>query len=246
MKDFSHPLFDEFYYFDRLISTNQKALKLINDKSAYGNFLVLSRIQSGGIGRNRNRWFSPDGGLWLTSALYGLAVSSNLTLFTANSIHKALVELFPVLEKDLKIKWPNDIYFDDHKLCGILSSHLQKEKYHLLGIGLNSNICELPEEMTDIAISLKNILNIEIDNKQVISRIFDHIANDLPKFIEGDLDIEYFNKHSLLHGKEILLDTDFEQFSGTCKGINKSGAVLIELKSGMIQPFYAGSIISWN
>ena len=55
-----------------------------------------------------------------------------------------------------------------------------------------------------------------------------------------------FNKYSLLKGKNLILDTDFDQFSGLCKGINNSGAILIELKPGMIQPFYAGSIVYWS
>ena len=246
MKDFQHKLFDEVHYFEKVRSTNIKAQKLIKDASVYGNLLVISRIQSGGIGRNRNRWFSPNGGLWMTAALYGLSVASNLTIFTGICIHKTIIKLFPKLVADLKIKWPNDIYLGDRKLCGILSSKLQNEKYHLLGIGLNSNVCELPEEMVDIAVSLKQYLNIDVDNKMLAAELFDLFAQDLPQFIEGNLDTKYFNQYSLLTNKNIILDTDFDQFSGLYKGINKSGAILIELKPGMIQPFYAGSVISWE
>ena len=99
MKDFQHPLFDEIYYFDKIESTNLKAKKMIKDGTARGNFLVVSRIQAGGIGRNRNLWFSPDGGIWMTVSLYGLAVSSNFTIFTGICIHKALTELSPETKK---------------------------------------------------------------------------------------------------------------------------------------------------
>jgi BirA family biotin operon repressor/biotin-[acetyl-CoA-carboxylase] ligase len=246
MKDFQHPLFDEIYCFDKIESTNLKAKKLIRTGEARGNFLVISRIQSGGIGRNRNLWFSPDGGIWMSVGLYGLTVSSNLTIFTGICIHKALTELFPEIKSNLKIKWPNDIYLNNKKLCGILSSNLQAEKYHLLGIGLNSNVCEIPLELKDIAISLRKELDYNIDNKVLVSKIFNNFASDLPDFIEGKLDVKYYNEHSLLKGRNIELDTDFDKFSGIAKGINKSGALLIELKPGMIQPFYAGTVISWN
>ena len=246
MKDFQHLLFDEIYYFDKIESTNLKAKKLIKDGTARGNFLVISRIQSGGIGRNRNRWTSPDGGIWMTVGLYGLSVESSLTIFASICIHKALTELLPEIKSNLKIKWPNDIYLNNKKLCGILSSNLQAEKYHLLGIGLNSNVCEIPLELDDIAISLRKELDHDIDNKVLVTKIFDNFATDLPDFIEEKLDVRYYSEHSLLKGRSIELDTDFDKFNGIAKGINKSGALLIELKPGMIQPFYAGTVISWK
>ncbi len=246
MKDFQHPLFDEIYSFDKIESTNLKAKKLIKTGEARGNFLVISRTQSGGIGRNRNLWFSPDGGIWMTVCLYGLIVSSNFTIFTGICIHKAITELFPEIKSNLKIKWPNDIFLNNKKLCGILSSNLQAEKYHLLGIGLNSNVCEIPLELKDIAISLRKELDHNIDNKVLVTKIFNNFASNLPDFIEGKLDMKYYNEHSLLKGRTIELDTDFDKFSGIAKGINKSGALLIELKPGMIQPFYAGTVISWT
>jgi len=58
--------------------------------------------------------------------------------------------------------------------------------------------------------------------------------------------VKYFNQHSLLKGHQIELNTDFDIFRGKAKGIDKNGALLIELKPGMIQPFYAGSVISWT
>ena len=100
MKDFQHPLFDEIYSFDKIESTNLKAKKLIKTGEARGNFLVISRIQSGGIGRNRNLWISPDGGIWMSVGLYGLTVSSNLTIFTGICIHKAITELFPEIKSN--------------------------------------------------------------------------------------------------------------------------------------------------
>ena len=246
MKTFQHPIFDEVYFYEKLNSTSKQATKLIEDQTGQGNFLIIANEQTGGIGRNQNHWSSPLGGIWMTAALYGLSVSSNLTIFTGISIHKALCELFPAIHENLKIKWPNDIYLKDKKLVGILASHNQAEKYHLLGIGLNSNVENIPEEISETAISLSQFLQQEIENEKLITKIFDNFASELPEFIEGNLDIKYFNQHSLLEGKEILLDTDFDQFEGICKGINKSGAILIELKSGMIQPFYSGTIINWT
>ncbi|MCK4653014.1 MAG: biotin--[acetyl-CoA-carboxylase] ligase [Candidatus Cloacimonetes bacterium] len=246
MKNFKHKLFDEVLYFENPDSTTRKANELIKSKEAHGNFLVIAREQSAGIGRKKNFWFSPKDGIWMTAALYGLSVESNLTIFTGICIHKSLSKLFPEIEGNLKLKWPNDIFLNNKKLCGILSSHLSANKYHLLGIGINTSIDEFPQELTDIATSLKKELNSEINNLTILNTLFDIFAEDLPDFIEGNIDIKYFKRNSFLLNKTVELDTDFDKFSGISHGINKQGALLLELKEGMIQPFYAGTVVSWT
>ncbi len=246
MKNFQHPLFDEIYFYDKLISTSKQAEKMIREQTAQGNFLIIANEQSGGLGRNKNGWYSPPGGIWFTAALYGLSVPASLTIFTGICLHKAICEVFPLLQNRLQIKWPNDIYLDQRKLGGILSNQLENAKYHLLGIGINSNNLDFPDDLKETAISLKKILSCESDNKEIICKFFDIFAAELPDFIEGNFDLKYFNEHSFLKNKEITLDTDYNRFSGKCKGLNKNGAILIELKPGMIQPFYAGTVVDWS
>jgi len=244
--DFSHPLFDEIYQYQKLISTSKQAIKMIKDQSVNGNFLIISDEQTGGKGRGENLWFSPSGGIWLTTGLYGLTINSNMTIFTGICIHKALCRSFPELKDDLKIKWPNDVFFKNKKLCGILSQYISSTKYHLIGMGINTNIETLPQEISESAVSLFQILNIQIDNFKLIQEIFDEFTTNLPQMIENGFDLKYYKIHSFLKGKEIILNTDFDKFFGTCKGISKDGAILIELKPGMIQPFYAGTVIDWK
>ena len=246
MDSFKHILFDEIYTFDNINSTMAKSLKLIKEQQANGNFLVVSKTQSSGKGRNKNGWFSADGGIYMSANFYGLIVESNLTLFVGNCIHKAIVDCFPCLKEDLQIKWPNDIYLENKKICGILSSHQPKHRYHSIGIGLNTNIDEFPQELEKTATSLLNSLHYQIDNKEITQKIFDYFSSDFPKYIEDGLEYKYFNDNSFLANKYIVLDTDFAQYEGKCIGINSKGALLIKLKSGMIQPFYAGSVVSWK
>ena len=246
MKNFKHPLFDEVLYFNKLGSTSSKAERLINSNTAQGNFLCLAGEQSSGKGRGKNSWLSPIGGLWLTAALYGFDFKSNITIFTGICIHKTLSELFPAIAEKLKIKWPNDIYLNDKKICGILSNNLNSKKYHLIGIGMNTNVTGLDETLAPNATSLQIELGKGVDIENILTSIFDNFASALPDFVEGELDVKYFNQHSLLKGLQIELDTDYDIFRGKAKGIDKNGALLIELKPSMIQPFYVGSVISWT
>ncbi len=237
-------LFDEVYSYNKVPSSMSTAQKMIQNGDVKGNFLVVVNEQTGGKGRIKNKWFSPDGGLWFTMALYGLPLDSSLTLFTGVIIHKTIVDLFPELEGSVKIKWPNDIYIDNRKVCGILTSHLGHKNYFLVGIGIDSNVHEFPEELQDIATSLSIALDTDIDHDLFLEKLFELYAEELPEFIENRLKeyLEYYRYQSYLTGKEIVLSTEFDKFKGKVQGINSKGALLLELEQGMIQPFYSGSV----
>jgi BirA family transcriptional regulator, biotin operon repressor / biotin---[acetyl-CoA-carboxylase] ligase len=247
MKNFEHPFFDQIFYFNTINSTQKKAEHLIRTETANGNFLILSKEQTGGIGRKDNYWFAPPGGIWATSAIYSIPFKSGVTLFTGICVHKAILEycsndLGISSFSDLTIKWPNDIYWQDRKLCGILSSYMDHYKYHTIGIGINTNNTALPDQIKDLAVSLKGILNKEIDNEILLKKIFDRFSQDFPQFIEQELDVEYYQKNSFLRFKKVTVDTEFDKFTGEALGINSKGALLVKLGSGMIQPFYSGTI----
>jgi BirA family biotin operon repressor/biotin-[acetyl-CoA-carboxylase] ligase len=241
MPNFEHSFYDEIYTYNSLNSTNKHAEKLIKQRSAVGNFLILANKQTGGRGRRSNRWFSPAGGLWFSVALYGININSSLSLYAGICAHKVLQEMFP--ELDFKLKWPNDVYCNGKKVGGILTQYLANYKYHIVGIGLNTNLDELEEEITNLATSLQMETEKKIDNAAILTMFSDIFAMNLPELMEtGKLDAAYFNQFSLLKNKKITLDTDFDKFSGISKGINKRGAILLEIAPAMVQPFYAGTI----
>ncbi|HCX73234.1 MAG TPA: biotin--[acetyl-CoA-carboxylase] ligase [Candidatus Cloacimonas sp.] len=241
MPNFEHSFYDEIYTYSSLNSTNKQAEKLIKQRSAVGNFLILANEQTGGRGRRSNRWFSPVGGLWFSVGLYSLNVNSSLSVYAGICMHKVLQDMFP--EQEFKLKWPNDLYCNGKKVGGILTQYLDKYKYHIVGIGLNTNFTDLEEEITDLATTLRRETAKEIDNTTILTKFSDIFAMNLPELMEtGKLDAAYFNQFSLLKNKKITLDTDFDKFTGVSKGINKKGAILLEIAPAMVQPFYAGTI----
>lgn len=241
MQNLEHSFFDEIYNYNSLNSTNKEAEKLIKQRSAAGNFLIIANKQTGGKGRRTNSWFSPEGGLWFSIALYGMTINSSLSIYAGICMHKVLTQMFP--KQQFKLKWPNDIFVNNKKVAGILTQYLEKFKYHIVGVGLNSNIDSFEENLQRIATSLKLQTDQKVDNKMILTKFSDLFSANLPTFLEtGKLDVDYFNHFSLLKGKKIILNTDFDQFSGISKGINKKGAILLELETAMVQPFYAGTI----
>ncbi|MCF7858514.1 MAG: biotin--[acetyl-CoA-carboxylase] ligase [Candidatus Cloacimonetes bacterium] len=246
MKDFKHQFFDEVLFYDKIASTSVRIEKLITSNMVKGNVLCIAGEQTSGKGRSSNNWFSPLGGLWFTAALYGFDFQSNITIFTGICIHKVITTLFPETTEHLKIKWPNDIFLEGKKLGGILSHNLSTRNYHLLGIGLNTNVSSFDYDLVNNSTSITSVLKHRVDNQRILTNIFDLFTSELPDFVEGKFDLEYFNKNTFLKEKIIELDTKYKIFKGIVKGINRDGALLLEIKPGMIQPFYAGNVISWE
>ncbi|MCD4829720.1 MAG: biotin--[acetyl-CoA-carboxylase] ligase [Candidatus Cloacimonetes bacterium] len=238
-----HALFDETIVLGKTASTQKDAEKRIREGDVQGNFLVVATEQSGGRGRGDNRWHSPQGGLWMTMALYGLSVPPSLTLFCGVCLQQAMAPLLPA-EASLRLKWPNDIMLDGRKLAGILSAHLAHKRYHLLGIGVNTNVASFPQALADGATSLSIATGDVVDNDALMLRFFDIFAAELPRFIDEGFApwVEEYRERCFLSGKRVSLQSEFAGHEGISRGINRHGALLIELEGGMIQPFYAGTV----
>ncbi|OHD10676.1 MAG: biotin--[acetyl-CoA-carboxylase] ligase, partial [Spirochaetes bacterium GWB1_36_13] len=122
-------------FFDHLGSTNDFLKELINGLSPAPFLGVLTNRQTKGRGRLNRTWSSEKG----SSFLYSLLLPDEKKPFHLGFV--AAVSAIEVLNKNYSIeafmKWPNDIYWQNKKLGGIL---LEKEKeFLILGIGINLN-----------------------------------------------------------------------------------------------------------
>ena len=122
--------------------------------------LVVADSQTGGRGRRGRGWVSPPGESISFSLLLKPSFSpdraSMLTILMAISIAEVISALHPDL--DVKIKWPNDVLVNGKKVCGILTE-MEAEPdyihYVIIGVGINVNQTEFPEELAQIATSLR-------------------------------------------------------------------------------------------
>ncbi len=239
------PFFDQRLDYKKISSTFSEARKLILNREVQGNFLLVTETQTAGKGRNTNHWFSPGGGLWFTAGFYNLPLRSSLTLYLAICITQSINELFPETTGELAVKWPNDLMLQNKKLGGILTSAFPDLKYIISGIGLNTNNREFPPELQNIAVSLAYYTGREIDNEDLLSKIFEKFAEGLPDYLDNELlNLKplYDRDFSYLKDKKVILQTDYEEFIGRVKGINQKGALILQLENGSFQPFYSGSI----
>lgn len=139
------------FNFEEVTSTMDEASKKV-DEGFVDGLVVSARTQSLGRGRNGKSFSSPkDLGLWVT---LGISVKPGEPPF--QQIKTFSVALCALLNQEYgiqaKIKWPNDIFCNHKKLCGLLAEWHKNQKTLLLGFGLNVN-----QENADWNTSLKEI-----------------------------------------------------------------------------------------
>lgn len=170
-------------HFETIDSTNTY---LKENYEKLDNFTFVSAdFQSAGRGRNNRNWKSEKGENLLFSLLIKdkalIDKFSSLSVISAFSIIKALN-----LEH-LSIKWPNDIYYKDSKLCGILLEAVTRNEIECLivGIGLNVNQRDFVGEYKRTPTSLYQITKQINDIEQLKQSIFNQIYTDFMNVKEG-------------------------------------------------------------
>lgn len=183
-------------YFDSIGSTNDYSGELIKksrrkDLEKLDGTLILAEVQTSGRGRFGHKWLSPGGGLWF-SLIFETAICPeelpSLTLIAAFSISEALMETCGI---SIDIKWPNDLYYGEHKLGGILSE-LKKEgtlQIIILGVGINVNTEDADiGKLDNRATSIQNILKKTADRELIMAKILDNFERSYDYFSStGDL-----------------------------------------------------------
>lgn len=159
--------------YDEIDSTQLEAKRLINKKDIENGTVIAAKKQTGGIGTHGRTWID-TGGITFTVILKpncNLESLENVTI----DIAKIIVDVFKNLYNiNLQIKIPNDIIYNSKKIAGILTEtkvYKGKVKYLIIGIGINSNIIQIPKEIENIATSIKKEFNIEVNNEKVIELI---------------------------------------------------------------------------
>lgn len=159
-------------YFETIDSTQSEIYRRINSKIENGE-TVIANLQTNGNGTHGRKWYTDEGG----SIAFSMYIETNCNIKKLDGITieiaKIILEIFK--EKyniELSIKEPNDIVYNSKKIGGILTeSKMRGEivKYLVVGIGINTNKTKFNNEIKNIATSIKNEFNIEVDNFDFIT-----------------------------------------------------------------------------
>jgi len=242
----------EIYYFPELKSTNIMAKEKALHKAERINegTLIIAERQSAGKGRLGREWFSPAGGIWLSIILYPQLPPSyipRITLMTAVAVVKA-IKICTQIES--QIKWPNDILINEKKVCGILtemSAELDIINWVVVGIGINVNIDhrEFPEDIQENTISLKEVSDKEILRVrmvQIFLQEFERYYESL-KRREFSSILKEWKLYSHTLGRKIRVDMGERIVTGEAVNINEEGALIFKKEDGELIKIISGTII---
>ena len=234
---------------DSTESTNLTAAELA-PVSPHG-LVVVADHQTGGRGRNGHTWFSPpQRNLYFSILLKPPctpAIVPQLSIVSALSMQSALLSLFPNLS--ITVKWPNDIWIDGRKVCGILctmSAIGDATEYAVLGLGLNINTTleELPPELHDTATSLRIASGHPCDRCRVLATFLNAFEQDYTQWLAaGSLRpfMQRWHQASLLDGHPVTAEHGHDTIAGTARGITPEGQLKLET-NGTITLISAGDV----
>ena len=235
-------------YFESLDSTNTKVRELAHQGAKEGTVVVAEK-QTAGKGRRGRSWESPAGTNIYMSVLLRPQIEVNkapmLTLVMAYSIEKVLKEKGC---ESVQIKWPNDLVLSGKKICGILTeTELDGMNigHVVVGVGVNVNEKEFPEELADKATSLYLEGNKVEDRKVLIKDILERFSEDYEHFLEEEslafMKDEY-NQMLVNCKREVRVLDPGNEYTAVAHGINEVGELLVEKADGSMEAVYAGEV----
>ena len=155
--------------------------------------------------------------------------------------------MFELTGKRAQIKWPNDIVLNGRKICGILTELVfRKETYAVIvGVGINVNTEQFPEEIQEVASSLKRECGREFSRETLIAAIlkyFERFFESYKKTQDLRLLREDYEAMLANKGKEVLVLDPQGSYTGIAKGITDSGNLVVMCEDGSEKEVYSGEV----
>ena len=220
-------------------STNTYLKDLLsNSKPVNEGAVIMAESQPEGRGQQQNRWHSEPGknltfSLLLKPTFLPLQQQFELTRAISLGVVTALQQ---ATGAGIKIKWPNDIYYGDKKLGGILIENIVQGtqiKNAVIGIGLNINQDVFPPEVPNPT-SVKQILHRDYDLQALLSQICKHIEVWYLKLKAGkfaEIQQQYLSNLYWLNQQRDFL-SDGVAFKATIVDVRNNGFLLLNTESG--------------
>ena len=215
--------------FDVLDSTNKYFEEMDTSSVAEGS-VVCAKSQRCGVGQQGNMWESEEGKNLTFSILLKptfLPISDRYMLTKVVSL--AMIDFLnkEIPGEPISIKWPNDIYVNGKKICGMLIENTlvgEYLDYSIIGIGLNVNNA-LEEELAPIATTINKITGKEANRESVLFTLIYNLQNPEK--------VSLYDDYLLFLGQKIsVISRDGTTFTDIIDGVLEDGRLL--LKSGKI------------
>lgn len=235
----------DIYVFDEIDSTNNEAKRRISGDGLTSG-LFVANMQTAGRGRSGHSFYSPENSGVYFSYVFtpskGIQAATHATTKAAVCVCKAISDLYGL---EPSIKWVNDVYINDRKVCGILSEAITggglDQGSVVVGIGINISTQDFPEDImsTAGAISDSNTVSRNALVARVISYLYEETEN-----IEDNSYIKYYRQHSMLTGNDITYYEKEELKSATVLDIDDEAGLVVRSSDGQVTTLRNGEVFT--
>jgi len=234
-------------WFETIDSTNSEAVRQFKECDDFTVF--ASGYQTSGRGQKGTRWESEQGkNLTFSVVLKSEGIKAENQFVVSQIITIGIKRYLKSKGIEAKIKWPNDIYVGDKKICGILIEHFLSGDTlsgSVVGVGLNVNQDKFSSDAPN-PVSMKNILGKEFSLEEELQSLVGHFHEIYFPFINflsnatiNRLDNEYsdslyrlneFHKYQETPGGEMIM--------ARITGIDHNACLLLEKEDGTVKRYH--------
>lgn len=223
------------HWFPRLRSTNDHAAELRRRGALYAPAVVLTGRQTAGRGRGAHAWWS---GAQCVTVTFVFPVDEHvmpyqLPLAAGLAVRNAAAEL--ARNDGVRLKWPNDVLYDDRKLAGLLCERVHKTDLVGLGLNVNLDVKDAPADLRARVTSLSTVAGRELDLTDVLTTVARHLHAVVSRQSEQPFAhiLREYDAHHALVGKTVtVLNGDAAAaVSGRCEGLDEMGRLLLRSRS---------------
>lgn len=228
-------------------STNTIAKELAAGGAREGTVIIASE-QTEGRGRMGRSFYSPTStGLYMSLILRPRLSLEDSLLITTGAAVAAAKAIESVANRPVQIKWVNDLFIDGKKVCGILTeASLNVEngglEYAVLGIGINVNTRDFPDDIKEVAGS---VFSEKPNDQPVTSILAAKILNNLADTLDnlaGKTYLAEYKKRSFLLGKNIYVIKGSKSIPAKAIDIDDKARLVVEYPDSSTEALNSGEV----
>lgn len=211
-------------------STNDEARRFELSDSSRAVFIADS--QTDGKGRFGRSFYSPPKtGLYLSAVFHPDCTIAQNTLYTVAAAVAAARAIENVTGISVSIKWVNDLYLEEKKICGVLTeavTDFETGQVHTLviGIGINVTTENFPPALREKAASLKTTVNRNRLAAKIIDELYGLIGTDVDFMNE-------YRKRCFIIGKQVTFMNGNVHLNGKVMGVSEKCELILETDDGL-------------
>jgi BirA family biotin operon repressor/biotin-[acetyl-CoA-carboxylase] ligase len=219
-------------------STQNLAISLASKPGSHGT-VVIAEQQKSGRGRQKRKWLSPKGGIWLSVVLKPAIPTSRITLLPFVAA-LAVCDAIKATGLYARLKWPNDVLISGKKVAGILldiSAEADQVNYAVIGIGINANVdsAAVSARLDGIKVtSISDELGRSISRLELTKSLLENLERyymETEQSGAGTI-LQKWKKNSDMMGREVAVKQNGKIIQGLAADVNDDGSLLLRTDQG--------------